>query len=238
MTVDRLRAAGDRLVVAVRDADPSAPVPGLAWPVGEVARHTGAVHRWAADIVRQRWPDNRTGGSRAFLPPAGGPADLGVWLTEGVDALADELDAAPDDLDCFRFAPGPARDFWIRRQLHETTIHAIDVEAAAGREPRPVAAEVAADGLDELLGGFATEPRLRVDVSATLLVAPVDGPWWRLVLGGTPTVTDHGSGPDPPADATVRGTADQLYRWAWNRPVEVRIDGSREVAALWRRVRI
>jgi hypothetical protein len=49
-----------------------------------------------------------------------------------------------------RHAP-PARLFWTRRQAHETTIHAVDAQAAAlHRLPRPAEAmindELAADG--------------------------------------------------------------------------------------------
>lgn len=238
MTIGHLTAAGDGLVEAVGGADLDAPVPGLDWSVREVAVHTGAVHRWAADIIGRRLPDNRTGGSKAFLPTDLADPDLPAWLFEGVIGLVAAIDAAPEDLECFTFALGPARAFWVRRQVHETTVHRIDVEAGAGRIITPVPAEVARDGLAELVGGFATEPGLAIGTAATLLLTPTDGAWWRIDLGGARTRTRSGVGPPPASDAVIRGAADQLYRWAWNRPAEVEIDGDPEAAALWRLVRI
>ena len=43
------------------------------------------------------------------------------------------LRSAPADLDCFTFLPAEsARHFWARRQAHETAIHRVDAENAAG----------------------------------------------------------------------------------------------------------
>ena len=57
-----------------------------------------------------------------------------------------------------RDSPAP-REFWARRQAHETTIHRADAVAAGlGRRPRSAELDLdpafAVDGLDELLTGF------------------------------------------------------------------------------------
>ena len=63
---------------------------------------------------------------------------------------------------------GTPREFWARRQCHETTIHAVDAAAAyLGRFPRAadvswISEEVALDGIDELLTGFVPRPRSRL----------------------------------------------------------------------------
>ena len=61
----------------------------------------------------------------------------------------------------------PAREFWARRQCHETTIHAVDaLSAALGRYPRAadtwIDPAVAIDGIDELLRGFMTRNKSRL----------------------------------------------------------------------------
>ena len=60
------------------------------------------------------------------------------WLRDGAIELAQALTDAPEDLKVLRFLddPPPARQFWARRQCHETTIHAVDaLSAALGRYP-------------------------------------------------------------------------------------------------------
>ncbi len=45
--------------------------------------------------------------------------------------------------------------FWLRRAGHETTVHRVDVQQAAGVTVAPVPADRAVDGV----GGFLLEPR-------------------------------------------------------------------------------
>ena len=91
---------------AAATAGPDAVVPTCpGWVVRDLVRHMGGVHRWATgyvaggrtevwdvdlDEVVGAWPDD---------------ADLAGWLTEGCEALAAALDAAPPDLECWTFLP-------------------------------------------------------------------------------------------------------------------------------------
>jgi hypothetical protein len=59
--------------------------------------------------------------------------------------------AAPGAIVATFSGPRPAR-WWIRRLLHETTVHRAGA-ALAMREPFELGPEVAADGIDESLGG-------------------------------------------------------------------------------------
>lgn len=233
-----LRTEGDRLVAAVRGADLDAPVPGLTWDVRTVARHTGAVHRWAADVVRRRLPVP-TGSSAAFAPQGVPDADLADWLADGLDALVDVLTEAPEDLACFTFVDGVApRTFWRRRQTHETAVHRADVEAAGG-PVTPLPAALAGDGLAELVGGFATEAGFAASLPGLLALAPDDGPAWSVRFGDGPHRVTTGPGVDPgAADAVVRGTSSAVYLWAWNRPADVEVTGDAAVVDLWRQVRV
>lgn len=228
-----LESHGQALAVAARELD--RPVAGLEWCVREVVVHTGAVHRWAADIVRRRLPANETGGSRAFHPdPAVPDADLGSWYLAALADLVDVLRAAPDDLEAWTFARGlPARHFWIRRQAHETAIHRVDVAGAAVE----VSPDFAQDGIDELAVGFARQRAFATAEAGTLALAAADGPSWIIRFGGE-RIDAAPADRSENADATVAGTSAELYRWLWNRPSAVTVDGDPDVVALWRRVRI
>ena len=63
-------------------------------------------------------------------------AELAAGSRQGCAALADALAAAPADLECWTFlrAPSPLA-MWARRQAHETAIHRVDAELAAGAAP-------------------------------------------------------------------------------------------------------
>jgi uncharacterized protein (TIGR03083 family) len=230
---------GQLMLAGLARCDPAAPVPGLEWNAFRVVTHTGAVHRWAADIVRRALPTNETGGSAAFSPGDVGIDQLPEWFGEGVNNLISTLRDAPADLSCFTFARGIApRSFWIRRQAHETAIHRADVEAAAGAPVTPFEVSFAEDGLSELVGAFATERRFATHHSGRLLLSVSDGPSWLITFSGTRNLVDSGDLAGSDADAVIHGTSDELYRWAWNRPANVTAEGDREVIALWRKIRI
>ncbi|MDE9367665.1 maleylpyruvate isomerase family mycothiol-dependent enzyme [Luteipulveratus sp. YIM 133132] len=208
------------------------------WTVSRLIAHLGMVHRWATAIVRELPRQDTERLEEEGLETA----DPLTWLGHGSDVLRASLRRAPADLDVFFFlndAPAP-REAWARRQCHETTVHAVDaLSAQLGRVPTSVEAdippEVAADGVDELLSGFATRPgegltstqRVEVDVRA------VDtGDVWRAVVSDGPLQVVRTGRPQE-ADSVVTGTAAQLYLGLWNRGEEMRCEG-RDVVSFWR----
>jgi uncharacterized protein (TIGR03083 family) len=198
------------------------------WTVRDLVAHQGMVHRWAGALVRGEKPTDAE--VSAFEDAGRESADPLRWLAEGAAELARAISDAPDDFATFVFlndAP-PGRRFWARRQCHETTMHAIDaLGASLGRAPEPdevwLDAELAGDGIDELLGGFLTRPRspLRCEDESLLVVRPVDLPnWWEVSLGPRPAVTTRRTPSDPPADDPdweLTGGAVELFLRLWNR---------------------
>jgi hypothetical protein len=126
------------MVALVLDADRAglrAPVPTTPdWTVRRLVAHQGMVHRWATATV-QGLPADADALEQAGIDAAD-PLD---WLADGAIDLVAALVRAPEDLAAPVFlhdAPAP-REFWARRQCHETTIHAVDALAAhLGRLPR------------------------------------------------------------------------------------------------------
>lgn len=229
----QLAADGERLAATAAAAEATAPVPGLEWTVGDVVAHTGAVHRWCADLVRERRtePAHR---SADFAPP---PDEAPVpWFAAGHAALLDVLAAVPADVTVWGFGrPVPARAFWTRRQAHETAIHRADVEAGAGRPVTAVDPDFAQDGLAEVTGfarGFRSAPSER-----RLGLVATDGDDWVLTFAGGRIAATRGGGTGD-VDATVSGSSSDLYLWAWNRPSAAVVAGDPAVAALWQDVRV
>jgi uncharacterized protein (TIGR03083 family) len=105
---------------------------------------------------------------------------------------------------------------WARRQAHETAIHRVDAEAAAGRTIR-FRPTFASDGIDELLACFVggRGHRLRSEEPHSLAVQAQDtGRGWLVTMGPDGARTTTGAGP---ADCTVTGSSSDLYIALWNR---------------------
>lgn len=208
------------------------------WDVAALVAHQGMVHRWAAANVGGDL-SHRTEHSEAAAAAA---SDLLAWFDEGARALTDTLINAPADLEAMVFlanAP-PPRLFWARRQAHETTIHAVDAQAAVlGRPPRPaetmINQVVAADGIDELLRGFLPRRKstLRSQSPYVIEIHAIDADWhWQVAVSDQPPRCVRGVTWSP--DALITGTALELYLGLWNRAEHLNAEGRDDVVELWR----
>ena len=132
--IEALRAEGARMAAAVAASSPDAAVPTCPeWVVRDLVRHMGGVHRWATGYVAgartELWA-RRAGRGRGLVadrPRAGGVARAGMRRPGG------RAGRRAPDLECWTFlrAPSPLA-MWARRQAHETAIHRVDAELAAG----------------------------------------------------------------------------------------------------------
>ncbi len=202
------------------------------WRMEELVRHLGAVHRWALTYISQ-------GLEEMFPQPTeeqmlgSGPRreELPTWLRAGAAELGAALRQSRPDLHCWSFLPAPSPlVFWARRQAHETAIHRVDGELALGPSS-PLPADFAADGVSELLLGFAHRGRrrLRRDPElAAVLEADDTGDRWR--FAATPDGLEVEAGSSLSAPTTVRAPAPRLYLLLWNRlPLDpVALEGSPE----------
>lgn len=245
---EHLVALRDAVAAFARYADAAGldvPVPTTPdWTVRRLLGHQGMVHRWATANLRGETvePDAVERSGRR----APSPVD---WLRDGSIALVRAIVEAPADVHTVVFlndAP-PPREFWARRQCHETTIHAVDALAASlGRYPTAsetwIDPAVAADGVDELLAGFMTrnKSRLRTTAPTTIGVLADETPsGWLLetsaerppvcVTAGRDDVTER-------ADVLLQGSAVAVYLTVWNRSDELNLDDGANAAALdpWR----
>jgi uncharacterized protein (TIGR03083 family) len=240
--VEALEREGALLALAAASAGLDAPVPTCPdWQVRDLVRHLGNVHRWASAVVRSaRTSPLDAEEQRALFGPRPRDAELLAWFRSGHGELVEALIDASPDLECWAFLPAPSPlAFWARRQAHETAVHRIDAESAAG-EVGPVAAAFAADGIDEMLCGFAARPqsRLRSDLARSLGIRAGDtGDTWTVRVGPQSVEV---TGEDPAraggVSCVVEADARALYLLLWNRRgVEgLRVTGDRGMLDLWR----
>jgi len=199
-------------------------VPGCpGWNVRDLATHLGTIHRWAGAIVLS--------GQRVKLPQAEVTEPLVDWYAGTASALLAALQAVSPDEPVPNFTHLNERaGFFTRRQMHEATVHVVDVAQALGLEESEwqVAPEIAADGVDEVLQVFfprMTAQGRRPDVRCRIrLVATDTGHEWVIAPGSgdlTPPLQLH---PSYHSDASVHGTAADLYLALWHRVSRFRLE--------------
>ncbi len=236
--IAHLREEGERFAAAAEAAGLEAEVPTCpGWRVRDLVQHLGGVHRWATSyVVTGRARETTAEEEARFFTRVDG-SELAPWFHSGHAALVAALAASSPDLACWTFlaAPSPLA-FWARRQAHETAIHRVDAEAAAGRGSA-CPPDLAADGIDELLNGFLSRPtgRLVANPAVRLGIQATDtGDAWTIRIEPERRVVASGAGD---ADCTASGAASDLYLLLWNRRElggRVRVEGDRRVLDLWR----
>ena len=208
-------------------ADPTAPVPGCPnWTLADVVRHAGSVHRVVSTLVERLSPeqiDPRTIDLHVPLRVE----EYGEWFAAGGAHLLEVLRAADPRATVYSWAGVPTVAFWIRRMLHETTVHRLDAERAAGRV-EPVDQTVAIDGIDEFLENLPFVPQMRagspvrdlhgdgetIHLHATDVSSDGDDGEWLI------TLEPHGfrwSHAHVKGAAAVRGSVTDLLLFVWGR---------------------
>lgn len=235
--ITALRADGELLAEVAAAISLDAAVPGCPdWRARDLLAHVGRVHRWARTIMADRISEDGFGRLTEIMERAEVPGDdtLIDWFRQGHRDLLDTLETAPADLACFQFMPAPTPlMFWARRQAHETAVHRVDAEQAAGRSSR-IDPEFAADGVDELLTGFLPRSKkLRTAEPRKVLFSTADRHW--LVTFGPDTSGKEVAEPQP-ADVTVSGPPVAMYLGGWNRLPwdELTVTGDDALPEFWR----
>jgi uncharacterized protein (TIGR03083 family) len=82
--------------------------------------------------------------------PPDDPAGRASWLEDGAVRLAEAVRTAGPGTRVWTWAEEQTAGFWLRRMVHETTVHRADAALAVGG-PVEIAPDLAADGISEWL---------------------------------------------------------------------------------------
>ncbi|WP_127571930.1 maleylpyruvate isomerase N-terminal domain-containing protein [Georgenia faecalis] len=232
--LDVIRSESARFSALARQLAPQAPVPTCpGWTGADLVYHLAEVQDfWAYVAV------GSDGEDVAPLPRPENPAALPGLFDDASRRLATALAGADPGDACWSWDDDGHHVGWVlRRQAHEALIHRVDAELAAGVPVTPVADELAADGVDEILAvmvaGVPGWSSFHPDGAAVRLEV-ADGAQagrsWTLRVGRFRGVgPDSGREWDLPAaeltedPATARtavplvGGAWELDRWLWGR---------------------
>src|SRR5215212_5577536 len=141
----------------IRGADPATPVPTCPdWTLRQLFRHVGRGNRWAAQIVADRRDTPLDPRDVRDGKPPDDPDAAVDWLNAGAQLILDSVDDVGAETYVWTFiGPRPAQ-WWIRRRVHEATVHRADA-AIALRAEFELAPDVAADAIDEWFERIAVE---------------------------------------------------------------------------------
>ncbi|GLZ34259.1 hypothetical protein Lesp02_64460 [Lentzea sp. NBRC 105346] len=188
--------------------------PGLN--LGETVRHVASGYRLGLEWIRLGeeptvWQQY----------PAEGQ-DMPDFVLASAAALLEVLgDHDPED-PCATWWPEQENyGFWGRRFMHETTVHRMDIQAAAGLTVDPVDEEVALDGIDEVLTLWFTHKLTVLGVRGTrdgTVAVRSGGQTWLARCGPTGSSAARVSDEEADiADAEVSAEPMTMYRWLWGR---------------------
>ncbi len=222
-----LEADFTRLREVVGDAL-DAPVPSCpGWTGTDLARHVAEVYLHKTETMRQgAWP--------APWPPE--LPEPPAALDDAYQGLVGELTARDvTDKALTWYAYDQSVGFWLRRMAQETVIHRVDAELAAGVAHDPIPADLAVDGIDELLACFlpyAAEEdpdeigEYLADCDGRTVQVATEGAGWQVQLGPDTVTVERG---ESDAEAAVLGEPGAVLRWVWRRAGddEVQLDGNR-----------
>ncbi|MEC9394532.1 MAG: maleylpyruvate isomerase family mycothiol-dependent enzyme [Actinomycetota bacterium] len=215
-----------RAFLAAGALDPIAPVEHCPdWDVEGLVRHVVGVWAFMTAQVEAADPNEMVKPERDSSSPA-----------ERLDRLVAALSTAEPSAPCWNWCPpGDRTAAWVaRRMAHETAVHRWDAENAVG-EAAPLDAELACDGVDEILdvawryqmGGPVTD-----FPTSTLHLHRTDGEGeWLLSAGdeGLIVTHEHAKG-----DAAARGTASDLALLVWGRRMPgIEVFGDEADLAAW-----
>jgi uncharacterized protein (TIGR03083 family) len=142
--LDQTRAFGE----LTRSADPSTPVPTCPdWTIRKLFNHVGRGNRWAAQIIADRRTQSLDQRDVRNGKPPDDPDAAIEWLNEGAQMIIDAVERV-GAVPVWTFTGPRPSGWWIRRRLHEMTVHRADAALAVGStfdlEP-----ELAADAISE-----------------------------------------------------------------------------------------
>lgn len=203
------------------------------WTVGDVVAHTAEVYLHKVACTRlgrapDPWPP--------VEPASRDPRD--TFDKAVVELLELFSTHDPEDASHTWWDPDQTVGFWMRRMALETAVHRVDLELAYA-VVTPVDAELALDGIDELLvmmlagDDWATHGTAE-PVDAVVRVTSA-GRSWTVALEAKAVTVDRSA--DGEVAVEITGDPSEVYSWLWGRGGAewLAIAGDDTVAAAFRR---
>jgi uncharacterized protein (TIGR03083 family) len=200
------------------------------WLMPDLLRHVGQVYAHVGRLVAER-----VSAEPSSKPPVPDDVEPIDYVAAGLDELVEALSSCRPDTPVWNWSPEPdVAAFWARRMAHESAMHRFDAQLAHNMA-QPIDAELAQDGLDELVDVLAPRiikrDRSKLPVGTLAFLATDQGAWNLRLDGLTIERLDVAKEPD----VTVRGTTSALLLAATNRVpwTSLEVEGDEALLDAW-----
>ncbi|MCX4097595.1 LLM class flavin-dependent oxidoreductase [Nocardia sp. alder85J] len=130
--LDTIEAEMALMAAAATRSDPAARIPSCPeWSVAELVVHTGHFLRWVTHVLATRTRE-RVALPAELLELPGDPRDYAGWFAASAAGVLPVLRRADPDTPVWTWGARPRAEFWLRRVLHEITVHRNDLETVEG----------------------------------------------------------------------------------------------------------
>jgi uncharacterized protein (TIGR03083 family) len=189
------------------------------WTTNDLAKHMAQVYLHQAFVVETgNKPEEKE-----HLVPYPRTEDYSEFMGWGFEAIAKALDVSRAERKTWSWHHSDfSVDFWFRRMAHETVIHRIDAELAAG-SVTPIDEALALDGVDEvldflpLLGSWPEAPNVDFGIVSIAASTKSGKKFWDVNFtseAATVSATDEAN---PDARLVISGDAEAMDLYLWGR---------------------
>jgi uncharacterized protein (TIGR03083 family) len=236
--VDAVRTETGTLLFALEGGATDDLVPTCeGWTVADLAVHVGNFAGFWCHVLCEATDQPKPDLSD---PPEGD--ETVVWAAGACAALITQLEATPPDTPTWTWSPTDhSARFVARRSAHELAVHRFDAQAARGI-CTPIPAELAVDGIDEVLDLLApSRDHSGRGSGRTMDLRSTDaGMEWAVSLEPGRIDTERRSQDQAPlegSDLVVSGTASDIELTLYHRPTlsPVDVHGDYSVLDEWHR---
>ncbi|MER6007596.1 maleylpyruvate isomerase family mycothiol-dependent enzyme [Nonomuraea angiospora] len=201
---------------ATRDLTATVPhCPG--WSTADLLTHVGDTFLHKVETMRRgAWPEP--------WPPEPDPDGPAAYLDRAMAELRGELTSRkPEEKALTWYDPDQTVGFWARRMSLEAVVHRVDAELAAGEPVMPIPADLAVDGIDEILVTFLAfasrqwpedfgDGLAGADGRAVSISVGTDRRLVRPAASGVEVSMDGST-----AEASISGASQDVLLWLWGR---------------------
>ena len=189
------------------------------WSTNDLAKHMAHVYLGQAYVVET----GSQAENKEHLAPYPRTEDFMEFMSWGFAAITKALDINRPERPTWSWHHSDQSvDFWFRRMAHETVIHRIDAEQAAG-EVSTIDQDLALDGVDEvldflpLLGSWPEAPNVAFGIVSIVASTKNGSKIWDMHFTNEAATVSVADQANASARLVISGDAEAMDLYLWGR---------------------
>jgi uncharacterized protein (TIGR03083 family) len=208
-----------RLLAAAIPSEPQDVPSCPGWTTDDLAKHMAQVYLHQAFVVET----GSQAENKEHLAPYPRTEDYLEFMGWGFEAITKALDINRPERSTWSWHHSDhSVDFWFRRMAHETVIHRIDAEIAAGSVTQ-IDEALALDGVDEvldflpLLGSWPEAPNVDFGIVSIAALTKTGKRFWDVNFTSEAATVSAADEANQDARLVITGNAEAMDLYLWGR---------------------